>query len=125
VAGEAYFNAAPVLAEDVDVETYEGPTTTKGVKVGVGETKTIEIDLFSDAKTAGPMYVRALDASGLQMQGNEPELDLSLDRTHGVNGEKLHLTITRKKAGDHMGSEFILMTSMNKTVNFWAGWVGN
>jgi hypothetical protein len=123
IAGEPYFNAAPVLTDDVDFAAGMDSKPTKGVKVAVGQSKTIEIDLFSDGPTTGPMTVHAMDAN--EINGGKPDLGLSLDRTHGVNGEKLHLTITANKAGQYGGSEFVLLTTIGKTTNFWAGWVQN
>jgi hypothetical protein len=125
VAGQPYFNAAPVLNEDVDISGAIGlgSETTKGVKIPVGQTKTIDIVLFSDGKIAAPMSVSAMDAA--ELNGTEKTLELTLDRSHGVNGEKLHLTIKALKEGQYGGSEFVLLTTLGQTSNFWAGWVEN
>ena len=68
----------------------------KGVKIPVGESKTIEVDLFSDGATSGPWTVAAIDSSRRARAG--ATLDLKWDRTTGLNGEKLHLTVTVTEA---------------------------
>ena len=59
--GEVYFNAAPVLNDNITVDVIGQTSRCKGVKIAVGETKTIEIDLFSDAATGGPWTVAVQD----------------------------------------------------------------
>ena len=95
-AKEAYFQSAPVLNESVTVTlpaSFGGSNVpTKGVTIPIGKSKTIEVDLFSDAATSGPWTVSAVDA--LAALGAGSTLGFKWDRTSGVNGEKLHLTIT-------------------------------
>jgi hypothetical protein len=120
--GVVYFNAAPVLTDDVTISqpadagpsAWTGPT--KGVKIAVGETRTIEVDLFSE----GPVpewRVRAFDLTS--------NLELSLDRDHGQNGDKLALTIHVVHAGAGGGSRFLLVSDDGKHGAFWFGYVGN
>jgi hypothetical protein len=95
---EPYFQSAPVLSEDVTLTLPQGfgggDVPTKGVTIPVGKSKTIEVDLFSDAATSGPWTVSAEDALG--KLGGGKTLEFSWDRTQGLNGEKLHLTIAVK-----------------------------
>ena len=90
--GEVYFNAAPVL-----VDSISDPTGidmfTKGILAAPGESKTIELDLYSEGPTL-PITVRAVDLSA--RFGLPPTLDLTLDHDTGVNGDKLHLTVTSR-----------------------------
>jgi hypothetical protein len=60
--------------------------------------KTIEVDLFSDGDTGGPITVAADDVihEYYGSYGLAQTLSFSWDRTQGLNGEKLHLTITTK-----------------------------
>ena len=95
---DPYFQSAPVLSQAV---TFTLPASfggsdvaTKGVTIPVGQSKTIEVDLFSDAATSGPWTVSAEDS--LAKLGAGTTLDFAWDRTKGLNGEKLHLTITVK-----------------------------
>ena len=69
--------------------------------------------------------MRAIDVSG-------GELAFAWDATTGKNGDVLHLTVTRKKAGQLPGSEFMLQTNagtgatMKKSAaSQWWGYIGN
>ena len=119
--GLPYFNSMPVLNENVSVGG--GQLTTKGVTIPVGSSKTIEVDLFSDADTGGPWQVAATDSATLQQQA--PELELSFDKTSGQNGEKLYLTIKVLKASQYGAEAFILESQLNGRSNLWVGLVGN
>jgi hypothetical protein len=124
LAGEVYFNTAPVLNEKVYIDFGGGQAyATKGVKIPVGKSKTIELDLFSEAATSGAWTVGAVDTSAYYRQA--PELEFKFDRREGVNGEKLHMTITALKAGKYGGSEFIVTSSLGKRQNIWMGFVQN
>ncbi len=118
--GTPYFNSMPLLSEKVNVA---GQISTKGITIPVGQSKTIEVDLFSDAKTSGPWTVSATDSATLQ--GQTPELKFDWDRTSGVNGEKLHLTITVVKASQYNAEGFMIDSKLNGRRTFWAGLVGN
>ncbi|MGH7329482.1 MAG: hypothetical protein ACREJX_14140, partial [Polyangiaceae bacterium] len=118
--GTPYFNSMPLLNEDVSVG---GQGTSKGVTIAVGATKTIEVDLFSDAPTTGPWTVTAEDSSALT--GDTPELVMTWDRLTGVNGEKLHLTITVDHASQYGAEGFIIESTLGDRTNTWAGLVGN
>jgi hypothetical protein len=91
-----YFNAAPVADERVSLDLSAfggGSVVTKGVKIAKGESKTIEIVLFSDAATKGAFKVQAVDAIQ-RFTGGAASMAFAWDRQTGVNGEKLHLTVT-------------------------------
>jgi hypothetical protein len=101
---DPYFATVPDVTDEVPIPEYEEygadgklviGGTTKGVKIAVGETKVIDLDLYSDGPTSGPWTVEPQE---IVAGGVEPSLTLSLDRPSGVNGEKLHLSITRNKA---------------------------
>ena len=97
IAGAAYFAAAPVLAQTVTFSTsFTGSVTTKGIVIPVGGSATIEVDLFSDGPTNGPITVKAGDLLNMSYgaYGIAKSLAFAWDRTQGVNGEKLHLTVT-------------------------------
>jgi hypothetical protein len=117
-----YLTAAPVLAEDVSIDLGppQGTLTTKGITVPLGMSKTVEVDLFSDAPSAD-WTVKAFDAAPLA--GNPNELTVALDKTSGHNGDKLMLTITRLRAPAMGGaSEFVLSSRVNNmSVSLWWG----
>ena len=115
-----YFNAIPTLDESVTF-TYGGSSKkTKGVKIPVGTSKTIDVPLLSDAPTSGPWKVTA-DT----VQETISSLAFSFDRDTGVNGDVLHLTITAKKKGAFGGTVFELKSTLAGKSNFWMGFVAN
>ncbi len=118
--GTPYFNTMPVLNDSVSVG---GQFTTKGVTIPVGQSGTVELDLFSDAPTSGPWTVSADDAA--MLQGGTPTLQMSLDRTTGLNGEKLHLTINVMAASQYGAAGFIIRSQLGSRHTDWFGLVGN
>lgn len=101
---DPYFATVPDLPDEAPIPEYEeyGANgkiviggTTKAVKVAVGQTVTIDLDLYSDGATSADWtpVPQEIVAGGV-----EPSLTLSLDRPSGTNGEKLHLSITRNTA---------------------------
>lgn len=116
VAGPAYFAAAPVLPQTVMFSTsFTGDVTTKGMVVAVGESGTAEVDLFSDAELTGPITVKAEDLlfTSYGSYGFAKTLDLAWDRTEGVNGEKLHLTVTVTASSFLGGAHAFMITASN------------
>ncbi|MEO7109488.1 MAG: hypothetical protein ABI183_03530 [Polyangiaceae bacterium] len=101
---EPYFATVPDLPDQAPIPEYESygangqivaGGTTKGLRLKVGETKTIDLVLYCDGPTSGPWTVEPQE---IVAAGQKPALTLSLDRQSGVNGEKLHLTVTRNTA---------------------------
>lgn len=120
-----YFNSVPVLTDNVTIDFggMGGQAQTQGVQIPVGKSKTIEVDLFSDAPT-GSWTVQAEDANALN--GGSPDLTFSWDKQTGNNGDKLMLTITRVKNGPYNGSEFLIWSEKSQTnANLWFGFVSN
>jgi hypothetical protein len=114
VPGLAFFDSAPVLPETVTLSSpIIGTWTTQGVTIPVGQSKTIEVDLFSDADTHGPWKVTAVDAlhKYYGSYGFQSSLSFAWDRTEGVNGDKLHLTITVTATSAIGGGHVFLITS--------------
>jgi hypothetical protein len=123
---EPYFNAAPVLTDSFVINDGLGNTvTTKGVKIPVGSSKTIDVHLFSDAPTSGPWNVTAQDFNVVVNNGS-PDLQLSLDKKSGTNGDILHLTIKVLGVNPKLNGEgFVLRSKLNGKDNVWVGAVGN
>lgn len=115
---EVYFNSAPVLPDTALV----GGTTTKAVKITAGQSRTIDLDLFSDAATSGPWTVSAFDYN--ELQGRTATLSFSLDRTTGKNGDVLNLTIHAVTASS-LGSAFLVKSELNGESHTWVGLVVN
>ncbi|MFO0612279.1 MAG: hypothetical protein U0414_06815 [Polyangiaceae bacterium] len=114
-----YFNSAPVLPDTIHFSGLSFP----GLIVPVGETRELEIDLFSEAKTSGPWTVTATDL--VPSFGGAPELDLALDRSTGVNGEKLWLSVTAKKKASSGFSIAVLLSKLGEQTGVWIIPIGN
>ena len=117
-----YFNAAPVVSDKVSLDLSAfggGSVLTKGVKIPKGTSSTIEIDLFSDADTKGPFKVTAVDVIQ-RFAGGTSSMTFAWDRTQGVNGEKLHLTVTVTGSSPFGKAHPILLTStLGKITQTW------
>jgi hypothetical protein len=110
----AFFDAAPVLTQTVTFSSsITGTLTTKGLTIPVGQSKTIEVDLFSDGDTGGAWTVAAADVLSTYYgnYGLQPSMTFAWDRTQGQNGEKLHLTITVTAASVIGGGHAFMITS--------------
>jgi hypothetical protein len=118
VDATVYFNSAASLPDMVTLP-FGGGIATQGVKVLTGDTATVEIDLFSDGATTGPWTVTATEPT----MGTATSLDLSLDRSSGVNGEKLHLTIKTVTPNSYGLSVFLLTSTLGTQTTYWAGLV--
>lgn len=122
-SGSVYFNSAPVLPDSV---SYMDPTaqtqfTTKGVKIPVGSSKTITLQLFSDAPTSGQWQVQAVDATD-----TGGRLSFQFDQTMGSNGSMIHLTVSVNSQDPTMKAEMVYITSkLGSKVNFWPLIIGN
>ena len=115
-----YFNSVPSLP---DMLTVSGFGAAPGVKIPVGQKKTIDVDLFSEGPTTGPWSVVLYD--GDFVNTGTHYLNLSLDKTSGQNGDTLHLTIEVLKADTTYGVvPFILSSTLNGQNNLWMGLVG-
>jgi len=121
----SFFNSAPVLGETISFDSqFLGPVTTKGVTIPVGKSRTIEVDLFSDGPVSGPWTVAAQDLLS-DFTGSAPTLEFSWDRAQGVNGEKLHLTITTATASTLLGGghPFVITSTLGGIVNTWPAFI--
>jgi hypothetical protein len=121
--GQVYFNAAPVLPDSITLSGGGQSIKVKGAHIPVGESKTIDVQLFSDGPTGGDFNVTADDFS--QITGGPSYLDLNLDADSGQNGQTLHLTITVNQASKYKSEIFVLTSELNGVQNSWLGIVGN
>jgi hypothetical protein len=120
-----YVAAVPMFAGTVDTLTdyNNNPVTTLGISVPVGMTSTVNVQLISDVPTTG-FTLEAIDAA--QLSGGSPELTLAFDTPGGINGDVVHLSITRAKAGQLPGSEFLIAAKLGgQIVSEWWGYVAN
>jgi hypothetical protein len=119
IPGAVYFAAMPVLPDTITTQFGRIP----GVTIPVGMSRTIDLELVSDAATSGPWTVAAKDVN--ELYTGTASLDLSLDQTTGVNGDKLHLTITVVTASPDQTESFLVVSKLNGVESLWAGIVGN
>ncbi|HEX7600658.1 MAG TPA: hypothetical protein VF316_03590, partial [Polyangiaceae bacterium] len=119
--GQVYFNASPTFPDKISTRG----AFTKGVKVPVGQSKTIPLALYSDGPTNGPWTVTA-QALAHGGSGGAP-VTLALDKSSGQNGDIINLTITAKTAITSTSAAVtILVTSqLGSRKNTWVGLVGN
>ena len=117
---EPYFNTAPIFPDKVPTKY---GISTKGVKVPVGQSKTIELDLFSDAPTSGPWTVSAQVLSS----GGASPVTFAYDKNKGKNGDKINLTITAKTAFTNTTKTGVLTiySQLGQTRRLWLGVVAN
>ena len=112
---QPYFVAAPVLTAKQQITFQSQVATTNGIKLALGETQTIAVQLFSDAPTSD-WTVDAIDVA------QPPGFTFSWDKKTGNNGDTLHLTITRTL---DTSSEFAIASTMGTTTNLWFGFVAD
>jgi hypothetical protein len=120
VLSQPYFNAAPMLTDAVTI-VYQGQSViTRGVELPLGETKTMEVQLFSD----GPMSDWSVSV-GFFTQPEE--LSASWDEQAGNNGDTLQLTLTRTANGAASlgGTEFVIVSASGSSKNYWYGFASN
>ena len=118
-----YFNSAPVLPDMVDVTGSPiGSFKGKGVKIAIGQEKTIELDLYSDGPTSGPWTVEAIDLNS-QFFGGPQALAFTFDKTSGQNGDKIQLTIKALAAGVLGAAPFWIQNTLGGTTTIWTGLV--
>jgi hypothetical protein len=114
---QPFVGAYPVMPDTVTVPM---AGTGEGVIIPVGQSKTVEVDLFSFEPTAD-FNVLARQSSAV----NPPTLTFTWDKTSGKNGDKLHLTIKSVTAGSAGYDTFIIVTSLPGTTDTqkpaWAG----
>jgi hypothetical protein len=118
-----YFNSMPVLPDAISLD-YFGAWATRGVKIPVGQSKTIDVQLFSEAPTQGPWKVTAYDYN--EFLGGQPNLQLSFDKDTGSNGDVLKLTIKVLSVDPSIkGEGFVLESKLGEDANLSVGAVGN
>jgi hypothetical protein len=122
-----YFNSYPVLPDTITLQ-YDGPWTTQGVSLAIGQSTTIDVVLASEAPTSGPWTVTAYDYNDYVYgagSGSSPTTTVSLDKTSGSNGDVLHLTITALSYDSSFGGGgFVLDSSLNGQDNLSFGAIG-
>jgi hypothetical protein len=119
VSGQVFLGGMPVMSDSVMVQD----TPATGVVIPMGQSRTIDVKLFSLAPTAGPWKV---SATGFITDGGSDELSFAFDHDSGSNGDTLKLTITviRQDAID-FAERFIVTSTDGDRTYHWLGVVGN
>jgi hypothetical protein len=124
IAKEPYFTAFPTKPETITVtNSLSKPMTTRGFQVGVGESKTIDLTMYSDAD-AGTWTVQVVDLARIHGLGSE--FSYRLNRPSGRSGDTLKLTITGLvPATSTSGQGFLLVSKTKTDETFFPVWVTN
>jgi hypothetical protein len=122
-----YFNSAVVVTDTVTVSNPpSGTFMTKGINIAVGKTSTVELDLYSDAKS-GPWTVQAFDLASLFGTGPQ-ELDISFGgktMATGSNGDKIPMTVKVLQKGQGGAEVLWIQSTSGQTQNVWLALIGN
>jgi hypothetical protein len=122
-----YFNSYPTLPDTVTLGgTYwGGPLSMPGVRIPVGQTKTIDVVLKSEAPTSGPWKVAAYDLTQWIGNSSQAATQLTLDSYAGQSGDVLRLTIKVLATDPVIGGEgFVLVSDLDGQENMWFGAIG-
>lgn len=120
----AFFTAVPTMPDDVPITLGAASLMSRGLKLKLGESRTVPLLLVSSADTQGPFSLAAKDR--LEFSGMGRALTFRFDRTSGVNGEKVYLTITRTGSDPNFGGAipFAVLASKGTTTTYWFALVG-
>jgi hypothetical protein len=116
----AYFTSAPVMTDTLHGSSGGQAFTSEGVHVGLGQSVSIPVELFSDAETNATWSVvaQAVPAASLSFMW---------DATSGQNGDVLNLTVTRNADDPTLVGvdAFIVTSTLGMRQSAWVGAVGD
>jgi len=105
-----YLNSFPALVSIAD-NAWSPGFMTRGLKIPLGQKKTIAVTLSSAAPTDKAWTVSVYDYDTAIGTSAAPGLALSLDKSSGRNGDVLHLTVSPKHANATLGGEAFVIVS--------------
>jgi hypothetical protein len=111
VGGAPFFVAEPALVDAVSLKGV--PVATRGVKVPIGQTKTIDVLLRSDVASEEPWNVEVFDFT--EFFGGAPNLALALDKASGKRGDTLKLSIEALSVNPDLGASAFFLVSRRGT----------
>jgi hypothetical protein len=112
----AYFNVA-ADAPDTFYDPYAS-VAVNGVAIARGQTRTIDLHLYSDAPTDA-WHVKAVDPNAAA--GGAELVRLTLDADTGKNGDVLHLTIAPQFQGYDTTALYEVDSTLNGVTQRWYG----
>ena len=117
--GQTYVNASPGVSDSITYNDNGQSTTGTGISIPVGQSRVIELDLFSSAQTAA----WKVSASEFSSSGH---LGFSFNTTTGTNGSKIYLTVTVHSKDTTFNAEpFWVISTLNGVSHYWPVIVGN
>ena len=118
IPGEVYFSAIPSLSESVSIGSGASAVGTQGMSIAVGHSKTFDVNLISDGpREAFNVYAWDMGAGTLKAH---------FDRTTGVSGDTLHLTITvLSRDKDYAGEPFEIIAFDGAERHSFYGFIGS
>lgn len=114
--GEPYFNAFIATTDSFPLHAHPGEVPTTGIRLRVGETKTFDVNLFSDRAT-GPWTVTASEMPiGQNALG---ALVVQLDQPVGQNGDTLHVSVYAATMTDTHTAAIALGSTLGSKSTVW------
>ncbi len=124
---DTYFNAAPILPDVIAIPPDFGlgnGLTSTGIKIGVGQNKTIDVTLFSDASWTGTVTLDARDYA--YFMGGPAALTFNFSKNTAHVGDTVQLTINRVGTNQQFGLEpFVIRSSSQGQREQWWTLVGD
>lgn len=118
--GEVFFNAVPELDDALPFAYGPQPTTVLGVQVPPHGSRTIAVDLYSEADPGGPWTVDV--RSGSSFMGGPGSYTYALSAPTGRNGDQLQLTITPSaSASPGQADIFYVISTLGPKTHYWLG----
>jgi len=126
---DPYFNSVPVLTDNVSLDFYGQSITTKGARIPVGSSRTIDVQLFSEAGTKGPWTVTAWDYNDYNGFGAKNVdvkfMESGSSMATGQNGDTLHLVVKVNSYDKSLGGAgFVLESDLGTQDNLWFAAIG-
>jgi hypothetical protein len=108
-----YYNVTALETEKVTMNaTSLGGSSrlaSKGFKIALSDTRVFQVGIWSEAKT-GSLTIRGSEGNPFGAATTK-RLSISLDRTSGVNGEKVNVTVRVNSVGTTKASVVTIVTS--------------
>jgi hypothetical protein len=114
-----FFNAMPLLDDPVAYDWAGTHGTTQGIHVAMGQTKALEIELFSSAPT-DPITITAYGYP------DPSTLGFTIPQSSGVNGDVLQVQV-QHLADDptYGGAPFMITSTLGDRTHYYFGFVGD